>query len=267
MKILQGNYLAFFALQAITWFALIGSVYLLSKELKVKHLFITPFLIIFSTTMFVDNYVGSFENDYMAIVLFITGMTFWYKKDSFLNKVIAIFLFVLGTSTWFWFGYVKGPIFLSPIAEEMWWVQIMTWGLLTIPFLAGTWVALENVFIKKENKFISLTHLFAFCFSRLWFFAIPSMIKFVDKWIQKISSRPNYKFYMSIIIFALILGQGLRVGLLTYTSWNYGQDSNCYTVNHEYLARIQGKSLNYNQASIHEYNKCIEKELVNKNAT
>jgi hypothetical protein len=102
--------------------------------------------------------------------------------------------------------------------------------------------------------------LIAFCFPKLWFFAIPALLKLLDNELSKIDFKPNYKFWMTIIIFALILGQCLRVGILTYQAWSYTQDSNCYTVNHEYLARAQGKVINTNQASIYGYNACLKNE-------
>ena len=94
----------------------------------------------------------------------------------------------------------------------------------------------------------------------MWFFFIPLTLKLLDTFLSEIDWKPNYRFWMTIIIFALLLGQGLRVGINTYLMWSYETDSNCYTVNHEYLARAQGKSLNYNQQSIYEYEECLKRE-------
>ena len=65
---------------------------------------------------------------------------------------------------------------------------------------------------------------------------------------------------MTCIIVGLLIGQTIRVGFNTWMTWTYEQDSACYTVNHEYLARIQGKSLYFNQASLYEYNQCLLNE-------
>jgi hypothetical protein len=87
------------------------------------------------------------------------------------------------------------------------------------------------------------------------------MIKVIDTGLKELDFKPNYKFYTTIIIFGLLLGQGLRVGINTYEAWNFDTTTtNCFTVNHEYLARVEGKSLNYNQASIDEYQACLKTE-------
>lgn len=260
MNLFHGNFIAFFALQALTWFALIISVYLLAKELKVKHLFLAPFLVLFGATLFIDNYVGSFENDYVAIVLFIFAIILYLKNF----KLESLNLVVIGSCFWFWFGHLRLPVLISPIAEEMWWVQILAWGFITPIFLLAVITSLWAIWNKKENWSLGALTLIAFVFPKLWFLAIPMMLKVFDDGLSLFDWKPNYLFWMKIIVFALILGQVLRVGIYTHEAWNYPiTDSNCYLVNHEYLARVKGISLNYNQASIDMYNECLKKEDLN----
>lgn len=260
MKLMHGNYILFFLFQAVVWFALIGSIYFLSKTLQVKHLFLTPFFLIFGCTLFIDNFVGGFENDYIAIVLFIIAMIFWFRDEHQLDKYISIALIGLGTNIWFWFSYFRLPVLLSPVAEEMWWVQIIAWGVLTpLYFLA----VMSGVYGLKNNKLVlfSLMVLLSFCFPKLWFLSIPMMLKVIDVVLNAFEFKPNYNLYMKYIIFALILGQSLRVGINTFEAWNFDTDSTkCFTVNHEYLARVKGISLYYNQAPIDTYNNCLEEE-------
>jgi len=260
MKLFHGNYVAFFLMQFIVWMALIGSVYFLSKALKVKHLFLTPFLLLFGCSLFVDNYVGGFENDYIAIVLFLVAMVFYFKEKNYLDKWISLALIGLGTSIWMWLGHINFPVFWSEIVEQNWWAMILAWNFLIIPFALGVIVSCGMILYKKDEQHFAKMFLIAFCFPKLWFFAIPLMLKLLDTWLSSVELKPNFLFYMKIIIFALLLGQVLRVGVLTYSSWSYEQSSNCYTVNHEYLARVQGKSINTNQATIYEYKECLKRE-------
>ncbi len=258
MQLLHGNYLAFFLLQAITWIALIGIIYFLAKTLKTKHLFLTPFLLLFGGVLFVDNYVGNFENDYMAIVIFLTALTIYFKTK---NKTIPLLLFGLGTSIWLWVGYIRPPNFWSTIAEQNWWAQILVWGLLTPIYLYATYKALIKIIKLKGKILMPAMLLFSFAFPKLWFLAIPQMLIVIDKGLTKLDYKKNYKLWMAIIIFALLLGQTMRVGIQTYQAWSYDtSQTNCFTVNHEYFARLQGKSLYYNQATIYEYNECLKKE-------
>lgn len=259
LELLNGNYYLFFLLQAIIWFALIGVIYFLCKELKVKHLFLTPFLLLFSTTLFVDNYVGSLENDYVAIILFLLAIIFYLKN----KYLISLGLVSLGTSVWFWVAYLfRIPVFLSNVAEEMWWVQIGAWGAGLVFYLLGLIFSLGGLFKKEYNKVWLFCWLFllSFVFPKLWFFSIPVLVIVIDFLLEKFWS-PKFVFYLKFVVFALIVGQMLRVGFLTHEAWNYPiTDSNCYLVNHEYLARIEGKSLNYNQVSLYDYNECLKSE-------
>jgi hypothetical protein len=260
MQLLNGNYYLFFLLQALTWFAVIIAVYLLAKELKVKHLFLAPFLVLFGATLFIDNYVGSFENDYVAIVLFIFAIILYLKN----YKLESLNLVVIGSCFWFWFGHLRLPVLISPIAEEMWWVQILAWGFITPIFLLSVLISLWAIWSKKDFQHLGFLCLIAFVFPKLWFLAIPMMLKVFDVGLSQFDFKPNYLFWMKIIVFALLLGQVLRVGLFTFEAWNYNTDNTkCFTVNHEYLARVKGISLNYNQASIYEYNECLKKEDLN----
>lgn len=261
MNLFHGNFIAFFALQALTWFAVIIAVYLLAKELKVKHLFLAPFLVLFGATLFIDNYVGSFENDYIAIVFFILAIVLYLRKEIW----VWIFnLIAIGTLFWFWFGHLRLPVLISPIAEEMWWVQILAWGFITPIFLLAVITSLWAIWNKKDFQHLGFLCLIAFVFPKLWFLAIPMMLKVFDVGLSQFDFKPNYLYWMKIIIFALLLGQVLRVGLFTFEAWNYDTDNTkCFTVNHEYLARVKGISLNYNQASIDMYNECLKKEDLN----
>lgn len=263
MNFFQGNYIAFFVLQALTWFAVIIAVYLLAKELKVKHLFLAPFFVLFGCALFVDNYVGSFENDYIAIVLFLLAIVLFLKNSKFSN-LFALLLVSIGSWFWFWFAYFRIPVLISPIAEEMWWVQILSWGFITPIFLLTVVLSAWGVWNKKEHWGLGLLVLLAFAFPKLWFLAVPVLLKVFDRGLSLFEHKPNYLYFMKIIIFALLLGQVLRVGLNTFEAWNYNTDNTkCFTVNHEYLARVKGISLNYNQASIYEYNECLKKEGLN----
>lgn len=260
MQLLSGNYIAFFTLQALTWFALIGTIYFLSKTLGAKHLFLTPFLLLFAGSLFIDNYVGNFENDYIAIILFITAIILYLQSNKLSNKICTLGLFGLGTTIWMWIAYFRLPIFWNEIAEQNWWAQILAWNLLTPIYLLAVTISIRAIWNKKDEQHLAKMCLIAFCFPKLWFFAIPMLIKTIDTGLIKLDFKQNYKFYMTIIVFALLLGQFMRVGIFTYQAWSYEQDSKCYTVNHEYLGRLKGISLNYNQASIVEYNECIKRE-------
>jgi hypothetical protein len=255
MRLFHGNYIAFFLLQAVTWFAIIGSIYFLARELKVKHLFLTPFLLLFGGGLFVDNYVGGFENDYVAIVLFVVAMFFWFRKKHYLNKWISLCLVGLGTSIWMWVAYFRMPLFFEDIAEMNWWVQIGAWG-----FILPIYLFALYCLIKKKWGIMEGMFLLSFIFPKLWFFSIPFMLQTIDFVLCQLDFKKNYRFYMSCIVCGLLIGQVVRVGVNTYLAWSYTQESDCYTVNHEYLARIQGKVLYTNQASIYEYNECLKAE-------
>ncbi|MEI7961182.1 MAG: hypothetical protein WCI04_02500 [archaeon] len=261
MQLFHGNIYAFFAMQAITWFALIIGIYLLSKELDAKHLFLTPFILIFAGTLFIDNYVGSFENDYIAIVIFIFAAIIWLRSTKLINKITAAGLVLIGTSFWMWIGYIKTPIFWSDIVEMNWWAQIFAWNLLTPVYLLGIVIAIWAIWKQKDEQHFAKLMLISFAFPKLWFFAIPIIIKTIDTGLKQYDYKPNFNFWMTVIIYGLLIGNFIRVGALTYEAWSYDtSQTNCFTVNHEYLARVEGKSLNYNQASIDEYNACVKKE-------
>lgn len=259
MNLLHGNFIAFFALQALIWLGLIIGVYFLAKTLRINHLFITPFLLLFSCSFFVDNFVGNFENDFIAIFLFVWSMVFWFGENKILYKLVSMFLVLVGSCFWFWFGYFRLPVLWSGVVEEMWLAQILGWGLLLGVYFVGIIFVLQNKFF-NDKKLIGVLLFLSFVFPKLWFLAIPGMLLILDFVIKKFITYKNFKFFITILIFSLILGQVLRVGLFTFEAWNYPTNSKCYTVDHEYLARLKGISLNYNQASIYEYNKCLINE-------
>ena len=259
MNLFHGNFIAFFALQALIWLGLISGIYFLAKTLKVNHLFLTPFLLLFSCSFFVDNFVGNFENDFIAIFLFVWAMVFWFGENKILYKLVSMFLVLVGSCFWWWFGYFRLPVLWSGVVEEMWLAQILGWGLLLGVYFVGIIFVLQNKFF-NDKKLIGVLLFLSFVFPKLWFLAIPGMLLILDFVIKKFITYKNFKFFITILIFSLILGQVLRVGLFTYEAWNYPTNSKCYTVDHEYLARLKGISLNYNQASIYEYDKCLINE-------
>jgi hypothetical protein len=145
-----------------------------------------------------------------------------------------------------------------------WWAQILAWNLLTPIYLFAAIVACWAIYKHKDKQHFAKLMLISFFFPKLWFFAIPFLIKIIDEGLKEIDWKPNYRFWISIIIFALTFGQLIRVASLTYQAWSYDTSTtNCFTVNHEYLARLQGKSLYYNQAPIDTYNECVQKERNN----
>ena len=72
------------------------------------------------------------------------------------------------------------------------------------------------------------------------------------------NTKPNSKQIMAIILFALLIGQFIRVGYYTYDSWTREiSDENCVTVDDEYFLRAtKGLNYTYNQIYITELEKC-----------
>jgi hypothetical protein len=159
-----------------------------------------------------------------------------------------------------WVAYFKPPLFFECVSEMNWWVQIFDCGFIVPIYLFCVWFSTKKIFANKDSNVSWIACLISFLFPKLWFFSIPAMLIFIDEGLSKLDFKKNYLFYMQIIVFALLLGQCLRVGVLTYNAWSYTQESNCYLVNHEYLARVQGEVINTNQATIYEYNECLKKE-------
>ena len=244
----------FILLQSLIWITLIGLIYFLAKETKVKHLFITPTLILFGTTFFIDNFVGSFENDAFGIILILIAMIYYYRKVYFVSALALL----MSLSYWLWVGYlIRIPVFWSQITEIMFWTH---WS--SYLFLFPIMILCIMSGIKYKDKTKIFTMIFILLFPKLFIFGVPILIKFVDELIDKILKVENKKFYLTIIIFALLLGQFLRVGIYEYNSYTRViEDENCVTVNDEYFLRAT-KSLNYtyNQIDIGQVEKCKQKK-------
>lgn len=247
----------FYGLQTLVWIALIGLIYYLAKEIKVKHLFITPVLILFGTTFFIDNFIGSFENDAIGIILLLLGFIFYYKWKNY-NKSIYGTLSLMSICTslfyWLWLGHlIRIPILISTIIEEMFWTHWSSY-LFLFPLIM---LCLISGFKYKDEIKISTMILILF-WPKLFIIGIPTLMKFTDELIHKILKVENKKFYLTIIIFALLLGQFLRVGIYEYNSYTRViEDEKCVTVNDEYFLRAtKGLNYTYNQISIQEQEKC-----------
>ena len=247
----------FFLFQSITWFALIELIYFLAKELKVKHLFITPVLILFGTTFFIDNFVGSFENDCIGIILILLGLIFYYKYKNTKNKLfitLSAEFFACSLFYWLWLGYIiRFPTFIGTVAEEMFWVH---WG--SYLFLFPLMLLCIMSGIKYKDPIKISTMIFILFWPKLFIFGIPTLIKFIDEITDKILKVENKKFILTIIIFALVLGQFLRVGIYEYNSYTRViENENCVTVNNEYFLRAtKGLNYTYNQIDMEGVKKC-----------
>jgi len=247
----------FFLLQAIVWFALIGTIYFLAKELQIKHLFITPFLILFGTTFFIDNFIGSFENDCFGIILILLGFIFYYKakkQPETINIILSALCFTTSLTYWLWMGYlIRIPFFTHDIVEVMFWTHWSAY-LFLFPFIIMCIIS----GIKYKNKTKIGAMLFILFFPKLFILGIPVLMKFVDEIIDKALKVENKKFLLTILIFALILGQFLRVGIYEYNSaTRVIEDEDCVTVNDEYFLRAtKGLYYTYNQITIKDVEEC-----------
>ena len=260
MHLINGNIYLFFGLQALIWFILIGLIYLLTKELNCKHLFLIPFLLLFGGTFFVHNFIGSFENDCFGIILLLTSFLFYYKYKNTKEKLyipISFLLLLSSLQWWLWAGYlIRMPILISDIAEVMFITHWFSWiflfyGVLFILILA----------IKKKdypNIILATTILLI---PKLFIFIIPQLLLLIDKFVDFISKKENNKFIFTIIILGLILGQTISVGYNTSESWNREiTDEKCVLVNDEYFLRAtKGINYTYNQINTQELKKCKQK--------
>jgi len=247
----------FFALQALIWITLIGTIYFLSKELKIKHLFITPIIILFGTTFFIDNFVGSFENDCFGIILILLGFIFYYKykkQNKIAHLLISLDFFITSLLFWLWVGYLIGiPTIYSTIVEVMFWTHwtsyLFLFPIIILCIISG---------IKYRDKIKISSMIFILIFPKLFIFGIPILIKFIDEILDKMLKIENKKYLITILIFALILGQFLRVGIYEYNSVTRTiENENCVTVNDEYFLRAtKGLNYTYNQINTQEVEKC-----------
>jgi len=251
------TYESFFALQIIVWFALIGLIYFLAKELKIKHMLITPVLILYGSIFFVDNFVGSFENDCFGIILILIGFIYYYRAKNTNKKryLIPSFIsFATSLTYWLWAGYlIRMPILIDQVAEKMVWTHWASY-LFLLPFIILCVVS----GIKYKDPVKIFTMFFIMFFPKLFIFGIPVLMKFVDEIIHKALKDENKKFFITIIVFALILGQIARVGIYEYNSiTRVIEDENCVTVNDEYFLRAtKGLNYTYNQLSKEAVEKC-----------
>jgi len=250
----------FFLLQAIVWFALIGLIYFLAKELKLKHLFITPITILFGTIFFVDLFIGSFENDCFGIILILIGFVYYYRHKNTQQKkylLLSITSFLFSLTYWLWAGYlIMIPRLITPVAEQMVWTHWASY-LFLLPFIILCIVS----GIKYRDKTKISTMLFIIIFPKLFIFGIPILMKFIDEILHKALKKENLKFYIKLIIFALILGQFLRVGIYEYNSYTrIINDEDCVLVNDEYFLRAtKGLNYTYNQLDVEAVEKCKQK--------
>jgi hypothetical protein len=250
----------FFGLQALIWFVLIGLIYFLAKEIKIKHLFITPFLILFGTTFFIDNFVGSFENDAIGIILILIGFIFYYKYKNTDKKIYyftAIISFLTSLFYWLWIGYlIRIPVLISPIIEVMFWTH---WSSYLFLFPLIILCLISGIKYKDEIKILSM--ILILFWPKLFILGIPTLMKFTDEIIDKILQVENKKFFLTIIIFALLLGQLLRVGIYEYNSATRTiENENCVTVNDEYFLRAtKGLNYTYNQIDTETQKLCNQK--------
>lgn len=244
MRLMNANPIAFFALQALLWFTVVGLIYFLAKEMKSKHLFLTPFIILFGGTFFIYNFVGSLENDSFGIILLLLSFIFYYKHKKQPLKhydTISFEFFMFSLFYWFWVGHLfRIPTIISGVVEEMFWTHWFSWIFLFYAIIFIIVIAL------KKKKYLELPiPIIVLLYPKMFIFVIPQLIKIIDLFIDFISKKENAKFIFTIIVIGLIVGQTTTVALSTHNSWNREiLDENCVTVNDEYFLRAT-KSLNY----------------------
>jgi hypothetical protein len=260
MNLIHGNIYAFFALQALLWVVLVGAIYFLAKEMNSKHLFLTPFLILFGGTFFIHNFIGSLENDAFGIILLLIGFICYYKYKNTHNKLFilaAINFCVTSLAYWFWIGHLaKLPILISPIAEVMFWVNWASWLFLFYAIIFIIVLAL------KKKKYLELPLPFLVLFyPKIFIFIIPALIKVIDYFVEFISKKENANFIFTILVIGLMVGQTTSVAISTYNSWNREiVDENCVTVNDEYYLRAtKGINYSYNQIDVGDLKICKQK--------
>jgi hypothetical protein len=156
-----------------------------------------------------------------------------------------------------WIGYlIRIPVIISFIAEEMIWVNWMSWLFL---FFGILFILLYG--IKTKNKYLVFISILVLLIPKLFIFIIPTLLIFIDKFVEYIYKKENHKFIFTIIVLSLILGQGISVGIKTSDSWNRViENEDCVTVNDEYFLRAtKGLNYSYNQISIRERDLCKQK--------
>lgn len=264
MHLTNGSAIIFFALQSIVWLFLIYLVYYLAKELQVKHLLLTPLIVLFGGAFFIDNFVGSFENDNIGILFILLAIIFFIKYKKTNNKWMifsSITCVFISLTFWLWAAYIFiRPVLYSPIAEQMFWVHWASWLFIFPIMLLAIFYS-----IKYNKKVMAVVLICVLFMPKLFIFAIPFLLKFIDDVLDKMLSDKNKKTMVLVVIFALLVGSFMRVGLNTHNSWTRQvEDIDCVTVNDEYFLRAtQGLNYTYNQITNEEVNICkLKKSLL-----
>jgi hypothetical protein len=257
MRLINGNIYLFFGLQALLWFALIGLIYFLAKELNSKHLFLTPFITMFGGTFFIYNFIGNLENDSIGIILILISLIYlirYNKTNDVNNLIISATSILLSLQYWLWIGHLLNPPrIISRIVEEMFWTHWASWiflffGILFILILS----------IKHKKRFLTILTLTIMFYPKLFIFILPNLMVIIDKFVDFIYTKNNNKFLLTIIVLGLLIGQTTIVIINTSQSWNREiEDEECVLVNDEYFLRAtKGLNYSYNQLSIKELDKC-----------
>ena len=84
-------------------------------------------------------------------------------------------------------------------------------------------------------------------------------MKFIDEIMDKALKDENKKYWITLIMLGLILGQIARVGIYEYNSaTRVIENEKCVTVNDEYYLRAtKGLNYSYNQLSTEAREKCL----------
>lgn len=265
IKLISGNVYLFFGLQTLFWLLVISLVYFIAKELKLKHLFITPAIFLFGGSFFVDNFIGSFENDAIGIFFILLSILFFikylnkntkYYKYNIINLLLSIQFIFLSLHYWLWIGYlIRILLFNSSIVEVIFWSHYLSWMFLT-PII----IMLLIQTFKRKQKIKMIYIGIIMLVPKLFIFITPLILKFVDEILEKMLKEENKRFYIYLLVFGLLLGQFIRVGYLTHESWNRTiENENCVTVNDEYFLRAtKGLNYTYNQINTEQQKECIE---------
>jgi len=260
MHLINGNIFLFYGFQALIWFVLVGLIYFLAKALNLKHLLLTPLILLYSTSFFVDNFIGSFENDCIGIILLLISFICFARYKQYKTRGYAIIgsIFVmLSFNYWLWIGHLGHlPTIYSRVVEEMFWTHWIGW-LFLFPIII---MALVQAIKYKNKTSIFLITLILF-YPKLFMLIIPILLKFIDEILDKMLLEKNKKFFIMLIICGLIIGQAARVEINTFQSYTRTiEDINCVTVNNEYFLRAtKGINYSYNQLDIEGIEQCKNK--------
>lgn len=266
MRQLNGSIELFFALQITLWLTLIFLIYVLSKEMGLKHLFLTPLILLYSGTFFIDNFVGSLENDAIGIICILLAMIFYvrYKnkdvrllKKNINNLLMSIVMLGYSLSYWMWIGYLfKTPKLYSTIVEEIFWAHWVSW-LFLFPIIILA--IMQTIKYRKKINFVMLIGILII--PKLLILVTIILLRFIDGILDKMLLEPNKKQWIALIVFCLLVGQFARVTINTNESWNREiTNEQCVTVDDEYFLRAtKGLNYTYNQLNTQEVEKCKNK--------